>query len=70
MPSDNIAVFPGASDMRFILLSSAAAVLLAVSGCGIKGPLYLPPPPDQAAPAAPAQGAADHSKPDAPRAAT
>jgi predicted small lipoprotein YifL len=55
--------------MRFILLSSAAAVLLAVSGCGIKGPLYLPPPPDQSAPAAPAQGAADHSKPDAPRAA-
>ena len=43
----------------------AALACLALSACGIKGPLYLPQvPAPKARPAAPAQApAADHNKP-------
>jgi diaminopimelate decarboxylase len=48
----------------------AAAVLAGIiaSGCGIKGPLVLPPkPPAAAAPAAPAPPVADPSAPPSAR---
>ena len=46
-------------------LSIAALACLALSACGIKGPLYLPQvPAPKARPAAPTQApAADHNKP-------
>ncbi|MDX9699300.1 MAG: lipoprotein [Rhodocyclaceae bacterium] len=44
--------------MRALVLLLPAVLLLLLSGCGIKGPLYLPTPP--AHPAAP-EAAGDHS---------
>ncbi|HJW57411.1 MAG TPA: lipoprotein [Burkholderiaceae bacterium] len=48
------------SFFHLIRLGAAAALLFAVSGCGQKGPLYLPakPQPVVSAPAAPATQAA------------
>jgi predicted small lipoprotein YifL len=53
----------------FAALGRAVAAMLglalAVSACGIKGPLKLPPPPPPAAPSAPA-AATDSPAPPAP----
>jgi predicted small lipoprotein YifL len=43
--------------LRHFRIATAAILLLAAAGCGIKGPLVLPPPPaasTEAKPAAPA----------------
>ncbi|HRP97750.1 MAG TPA: lipoprotein [Rhodocyclaceae bacterium] len=47
--------------MRIRTLGAALAATLALAGCGIKGPLYLPDPPPAAA-APPSMG--DHNKAD------
>lgn len=52
--------------MRAIPTAAALCCAIALSGCGIKGPLYLPQVPPAPAKAAPATGV-DHSK--APKAA-
>jgi predicted small lipoprotein YifL len=40
---------------RLCALSTAAALLALLGACGQKGPLFLPPKPEPAAPAKPAQ---------------
>ncbi len=42
-----------------LLTLATAAGLLALAGCGQKGPLYLPEPPTQGATDAPATGTSD-----------
>jgi len=56
--------------MRTIAIAAAACGLLMLGGCGIKGPLYMPQPPQPAAKPAPKPAAkpspapaADHNKP-------
>lgn len=47
-----------------LLLTGALSALFALSACGSKGPLYLPPPtPVATAPAAKPQVPADDNKP-------
>ncbi|GAA5176410.1 hypothetical protein GCM10025771_11040 [Niveibacterium umoris] len=45
------------------------AVML-LGACGIKGPLYLPPPPKTVPPAMPAQSAPTQAVPDSNKAGT
>ncbi|NMF99799.2 lipoprotein [Aromatoleum toluolicum] len=60
-PSVSISVFSTDDTMRAIPTAAALCCALALSGCGIKGPLYLPQVPPAPAKAAPAAGV-DHSK--------
>lgn len=49
--------------MRTIAIAAATCGMLLLTGCGIKGPLYLPQPPKPVTkPATPTPGA-DHNKP-------
>jgi predicted small lipoprotein YifL len=53
---------------QFRLVAALAA--LALAGCGIKGPLYLPPAQPAAAPAAPAAGPTTPIAPGGPGSST
>jgi len=65
-PSVSIPVFSTDDTMRAILRATALCGALTLSGCGIKGPLYLPEIPAAPPKASPATGV-DHSKaPSAP----
>ncbi|MCE1184407.1 lipoprotein [Zoogloea sp.] len=51
--------------MRLTALAVACCGLLTLAGCGIKGPLYLPQPPQPMAKPVPKQApqTVDHNKP-------
>ena len=58
--------------LRHFRIAAVAAALLAVAGCGIKGPLVLPPPaaPPAATPAPTATPGANGDNPASPKPAT
>ena len=49
--------------MRAMIALAALACTLFLSACGIKGPLYLPPVPEEGQPAAPATGHGEAAPP-------
>jgi len=65
-PSVRIPAFPIDDTMRATFSAALLGGALLLSGCGIKGPLYMPQIPAAPAKPAPSSGA-DHSKaPSAP----